>query len=159
MRLLLDTNVLRRLCHPGRNEQVGAWYRGWINYGLAGGDVEIVISAVADYELRRGYMYALSGSKDIRKSLAQLDELCGLWEVQQVSARNLRDAAGLWADARRGGYSTADERAVDWDVIIAAQALEKPAVVVTSNGKHLARYGIDARDWDRIPVPEETEGA
>jgi predicted nucleic acid-binding protein len=159
MRLLLDTNLLRRLCHPSSHADVQEWYRGWLNYGRAGGDVEFVISAVADYELRRGYMYALDRCEDARQSLAHLDKLCHVWEVQQVSPRNFRDAARMWADARRGGFPTAEERAVDWDILIAAQAKEEPAIVVTSNEKHLTCYGVDARDWHKIPVPESGAGA
>ncbi len=159
MRLLLDTNVLRRLCHPNRHADVQAWYRGWVNYGHAGGEVEFVISAIADYELRRGYIYRLDQSHDARTSLENLDELCEVWDVQQISARNFREAARLWADARRGGYSTAPEHDVDWDILIAAQAKEIPAVVVTSNEKHLIRYNVDARDWNKIPVPEDRRDA
>lgn len=159
MRLLLDTNLLVRLCHPSSHADVREWYRDWLNHGRAGGDVEFVISAVADYELRRGYMYALNKGNDTRQSLAQLDELGRTWEVQQISPRNLKDAASMWAEARRGGYSTADERAFDWDILIAAQAKEEPAIVVTRNEKHLTQYGVDARDWHKILVPEDTRGA
>lgn len=166
MRLLLDTNLLRRLCHPSSHADVRAWYRGWLIHGLAGGDVEFVISAVADYELRRGYIYALGQGNDARQSLAQLDDLCGLWEVQQISPRNLRDAAAIWADARRNGTPTASERDVDWDILIAAQAKEMAeqskgvrVVVVTSNATHLKVHGADAKDWHEIPVPEETRSA
>jgi predicted nucleic acid-binding protein len=166
MRLLLDTNLLRRLCHPSGHKDVQSWYRGWINHGLAGGDVEFVISAVADYELRRGYMYALGRRNDARQSLSQLDELCGLWEVQQISPRNLRDAAAMWADARRKGTPTASDRDVDWDILIAAQAKELAerttgvrVVVVTSNAKHFEVHGADAKDWHELPAPEETRGA
>ncbi|MBN8596951.1 MAG: PIN domain-containing protein [Planctomycetes bacterium] len=159
MRLLLDTNMLLRLCHPSSHADVREWYRGWLNHGRAGGDVEFVISAVADYELRRGYMYTLDRSSDARQSLAQLDELCQLWEVQQISARNLHDAASMWADARRNGIPTASDRDVDWDILIAAQAKEEPAIVVTSNQKHFRRYGVEARDWHNILVPEEKPGA
>jgi predicted nucleic acid-binding protein len=91
--------------------------------------------------------------------LERLDYYCQLLGVQQVSAKNFLDAAAMWAQARRGGYPTAPERHVDWDILIAAQAKEIPAVVVTSNEKHLTRYGVDARDWHKVPVPEEAAGA
>lgn len=159
MRLLLDTNLLLRLCHPRKHPDVRGWFQDWLSLAQAGGYVEIAISAAADYELRRGYLWKLDRHDDERKALARLDELCGLFGVQPVSDTVLRDAAGMWADARRGGYSTAPERDVDWDVIIAAQAKEIPAVVVTSNAQHFSRYGVDARDWQKIPVPRDPNGA
>lgn len=135
------------------------WLQDWLSFAQAGGDVEIVISAAADYELRRGYLWKLDRHEDEHRALARLDELCGLLGVHTVSDNVLRDAAGMWAAARRGGYSTASDRDVDWDVIIAAQAKEIPAVVVTTNGQHIQRYGVDARDWDQIPIPQDPNGA
>lgn len=158
MRLLLDTNVLMRLCHPGRYPDVKSWIRTWADYAARAVDVEIIVSAVSDYELRRGYLYKADRKADEDKALERLDQLCELLGVQQISQSNLRVAAQLWADARRGEYSTASERDVDWDVLIAAQAREIPAVVVTSNAKHVKRYGVDAKDWHEIPTPTQEGG-
>lgn len=159
MRLLLDTNLLMRACHPKSHPDVKAWLQGWMLRAQQNVGVDIVISAIADYELRRGYLSELDRKDDERKALERLDELCTLLGVQQVSARNFRDAALMWADARRKGASTAPERDVDWDVLLAAQAQEMPAVVVTRNENHLTRYGVDARDWHRVPIPEDTASA
>ena len=159
MRLLLDTNLLLRLCHPKKHPEVKRWFQGWLAHAQRVGGVDIVVSVVADYELRRGYVSELDRKEDERKALERLDELCVLLGYQQVSAKNFLDAAAMWAAARRGGYSTASERDVDWDVIIAAQAKEIPAVVVTSNERHMSRYGVDARDWHKIPVPEDSSSA
>lgn len=159
MRLLLDTNLLIRVCHPKKHTDVKEWLKGWLAHAGRAAGVEVIISAVADYELRRGYLSELDRKEDERKALERLDQLCAELGVQQVSGKNLRDAAEMWAKARRGGYSTAPERDVDWDVLIAAQAKERPAVVVTRNEDHLTRYGVDARDWFKIPVPENTGGA
>ncbi|HEX9834254.1 MAG TPA: PIN domain-containing protein, partial [Mycobacterium sp.] len=156
MRLLLDTNLLKRVCYPKGHLDVKAWLQAWLDHAGGARGVDIVVSAVADYELRRGYLSELDRKDDERKALERLDQLCAEIGVQQVSAKNFLDAAVMWAKARRAGKSTAPERDVDWDFLIAAQAMEMPAVVVTSNGKHLTRYGVDARDWDKIPVPEET---
>jgi len=155
MRLLLDTNLLRKLCHPSKHSEVREWFQGWLSAADAGRELDIAISAAADYELRRGYLWKLGRHEDERKALDRLDRLCRLLDVQPVSESVLRHAAALWADARRNGYSTAPERDIDWDVIIAAQATEIPAIVVTSNAQHIARYGVAARDWHEIPVPED----
>lgn len=153
MRLLLDTNILRMLCHPKKYRDVKDWFQQWLNRGAAGEAVEIQISAAADYELRRGYLWKLDKHPHERKALDRLNALCHLLGVQPLQNNSLREAAQLWADARLGGYPTAADRDVDWDVIIASQAREQPAVVVTENVKHLARYHIDARNWHELPAP------
>jgi predicted nucleic acid-binding protein len=154
MRLLLDTNLLRRLCHPHRHADVRAWFQGWLSHAGDSGDVEIAVSSVADYELRRGYLWKLDRHEDEPKALRRLDELCELLDCQNVSIDVLRLAAQLWAKARRAGVSTDAESRVDWDVVIAAQATIEPAIVVTSNTSHFTRYGVVARDWDELDVPD-----
>lgn len=60
-------------------------------------------------------------------------------------------AAELWADARRRGYATAGDQALDADVILAAQAitLGGSTIVATTNVGHLGRY-TQALLWDQI---------
>jgi hypothetical protein len=64
-------------------------------------------------------------------------------------------AAELWADSRRTGIPTADPKALDADVILAAQTLlvAKPAaelsLVATTNVDHLNRF-VDTRRWQDI---------
>ena len=64
-----------------------------------------------------------------------------------------RHAAELWAQARLRGFQTAPDHHIDWDVIIASQAIELGAVVVTSNARHFTAYGAEARDWPDITAP------
>lgn len=151
MRLLLDTNALIRLCHPTRHAEIEEWLQRWLAYAQAGGDVELIVSAAADYEARRGYLWKLDKHPDEPKALARLDRFCELLDMYPISVEVLRIAARFWAEARRGGYSTAPERDIDWDVVIAAQAADLTAVVVTNNAGHISRYGVDARDWRDIP--------
>ena len=65
----------------------------------------------------------------------------------------MRTAARLWAEARNAGFPTANDTALDGDVILAAQALaladRQPIVVATTNTKHLERY-VDARLWSDL---------
>ena len=62
-------------------------------------------------------------------------------------------AAALWATARRDGVKTADDRELDCDVILAAQALSmdeaESLVIATTNVRHLSRFA-DARIWQDI---------
>ncbi|MBX9736466.1 MAG: hypothetical protein K2X32_06020 [Phycisphaerales bacterium] len=155
MRLLLDTNLLKRLCHPTKDADVKAWFERVLVYASRHPDTSLYVSAVADYELRRGYHWKLDRHADEQKGLTRLDQLCQALGVHAVTNGVFQDAALLWAQARKGGYSTAHEHALDWDVLLAAQARELNATIVTENTKHLARYGVDARDWSAIPIPAD----
>jgi predicted nucleic acid-binding protein len=152
MRLLLDTNILKKICHPKQHAEVKGWLQGWLGRAAGGDDVEIYVSAAADYELRRGYLWKLDKHPNEPKALRRLDQLLELLDLKPVSNDHLRAAAVHWAAARRGGYATAPERDVDWDVIIASQAAEMQAVVVTNNTEHLLRYGVEAKDCSEIPA-------
>jgi hypothetical protein len=60
----------------------------------------------------------------------------------------------LWALARTEGYATADDSALDCDVILAAQAQLAAedgfvVTVATTNVGHLGRF-VDARPWEAI---------
>jgi hypothetical protein len=86
----------------------------------------------------------------------RLDELRNhLGHYIPITTAAMHKAAELWADARRRGLATADEKEIDADVILAAQALlftglTDTLVVATDNVGHLSRY-LDARHWRDIP--------
>jgi len=66
----------------------------------------------------------------------------------------MRLASDLWAQARKGGWATADPHALDGDVILAAQALALTPtptglVVATGDVAHLSR-DLSAREWTTI---------
>jgi predicted nucleic acid-binding protein len=138
--LLLDTNVLGRICHPRKYQEVRAWFR------LAAGQHELLLSELADYELRRELLHIGS-----RLSLARLDELTRELRYIPVTTATWRSAARLWAYLRRTGKPSASERALDGDVILAAQALAESAVVVTSNTKHFEAL-VTSMDWPDVPM-------
>lgn len=63
-------------------------------------------------------------------------------------------AAQLWADARNQGTPTADAKALDADVILAATALaylsvDSEVTIATTNIRHLARF-VSAATWRTI---------
>lgn len=60
-----------------------------------------------------------------------------------------RAAARLWAAQRRGGRITGE--GLDGDVLIAAQAIEEGAAIVTMNEKHFEGL-VDVLSWSAVPL-------
>lgn len=115
--------------------------------GLIAAGTPVLISEVADFEVRRGLLL-----HRLAASIVALDALkTRLWYLP-ISTSTMLRAAELWADARRAGRSTADPKSLDGDVIIAAQALEADAIVATENVRHLARF-VDTVAWHTIVPP------
>lgn len=134
--VVLDTGPLGRIAHPRSNPEIGAWLEALLASG-----VEVVVPAIASYELRRSFL--LAGPA---RSIAVLDELEAVLRYLPLSDEAIRHAAALWADARKLGIPTADPKELDCDVLLAAQALEVQGIVATENVGHLARY-VTAKHW------------
>jgi len=71
-----------------------------------------------------------------------------------LETTHLEEAAKLWALARNTGLPTSDPKALDGDVILAAQALSlrntAPGLIVaTTNPNHISRY-VTADLWTNI---------
>jgi predicted nucleic acid-binding protein len=110
----------------------------------------VAIPEIADYEVRRGLI--LAGAIEGIKRLDELREDLGYYIP--ISTDAMRRAAELWADARRKGIATADDKEIDADVILAAQAmlftgLTDRLIVATYNARHLSRY-VNAQHWRDI---------
>lgn len=140
MRLLLDTAVLGEVCHPRKYGEV----RSWLARAVLHHDV--LISEVADYELRRELLRIGSHG-----SLDRLDELTRELTYVPMATSTWRAAAKLWATLRRGGTVTAAPNALDGDVLIAAQALAEGATVVTPNVRHFEAI-VSALAWRDVPL-------
>jgi len=128
LRLLLDTAVLGEVCHPRKYGDV----RGWLARVVI--HHEILISEVADYELRRELLRIGS-----HHSLARLDELTRELSYVPMATSTWRAAAKLWATLRRGGIVTASPTALDGDVLIAAQAIAEGATAYSGRSGRLFR--------------------
>ena len=64
----------------------------------------------------------------------------------------MRQAASFWAEARRQGRPTANDMALDGDVILAAQAATlgtADVVIATTNVAHLSRF-LPSELWQNI---------
>jgi predicted nucleic acid-binding protein len=88
------------------------------------------------------------------KSIRRLDDLKFALIYLPITTEVMLKAAQMWAQVRQQGKPTADDKALDGDVILAAQAIligseEYPVIVATSNPKHLSLF-VDARDWQDI---------
>jgi predicted nucleic acid-binding protein len=146
--IVLDSGPLGDACrkrgHPDV-ERLTLWH----HQARANGAI-LAIPEIADYEVRRGLL--LNGAIE---GIGRLDALrAELRFYIPISTDAMRRAAELWADARRKGYATADDKEIDADVILAAQALlfsglHDTLLVATYNAKHLSRY-VDAHHWARI---------
>jgi predicted nucleic acid-binding protein len=147
MKLLLDTNILSRLCHPARAEDyaLGEWF------GAISREPELFcLPEIADYETRRGLLQvALQSGRSTTRSLRRLDELGDSLAYLPLSTSVMRRAAFLWASARFAGLPTG--ASLDADVILAAQALEISGAVITNNPRHLGRFVASYR-WQDIPL-------
>ncbi len=115
--------------------------------------IDVCISEIADYEVRRELMRSESN-----KGIERLDALKDTLRYVPLTTVAINRAAALWAKARNEGTSTADPHALDGDVIVAAQALMEAEamslqpdefVIATINMWHIARYG-NAALWQDI---------
>lgn len=135
-KLLLDSGPLGRLTHPRQNTDIARWLKSVLSSG-----VSVTIPEIADYELRRELLRLGNAT-----SVSRLDEIEQELGYAAISTGTMRRAAELWAAARKAGRPTADDKALDADVILAAQAEAAGAIVVTDNPGHLGRF-VPTIDW------------
>jgi predicted nucleic acid-binding protein len=145
--IVLDAGPVGIVTNP-RESATSLACKAWLWNQLASG-VRVVIPEIADYEIRRELLRA-----GRRKGLARLDKLADEIGYLPIDTEVMRLAAAIWAEARQKGWPTADDKALDADVILAAQAnlaeLDGPVIVATTNPGHLARFVTDAREWSAI---------
>jgi hypothetical protein len=123
----------------------------WLTSAWAGGAL-IVLPEIVDYEVRRE-LIRIGAVGSIRR-LDEMQGPKGVFDYAPLTTAVMRRAASLWAEIRLAGMGTADPKALDGDVILAAQALEFGGVgdvltVITSNPGHLVRY-VPVGDWSEV---------
>jgi predicted nucleic acid-binding protein len=134
--VLLDAGPLGLVTNPRRARQSVAcaqWLQALVRHGS-----RVLVPEIADYEVRRELLRA-----NKVRGLARLDALAGLLEYLPLTTAAMRQAAIFWAQARQQGRPTADDKALDGDVILAAQAMTLGAtdvVIATTNVGHLSRF-------------------
>ena len=145
--VVLDTGVLGLLTHPS-NASEPRKCKEWLNT-LLWQDVFLHVPEIADYELRRELL-----RMDSTRAISHLDALRSVIGYLPITTAAMMKAAEFWADARKAGKPTADTKAIDVDVILAAQAVllagpDDLSIVATNNVRHF-RWFIDARRWQDI---------
>jgi hypothetical protein len=83
-----------------------------------------------------------------------LDELVDKLLYVPITTSIMRRAAQLWAEVRWKGWTTADKKELDGDVILGAQweseqVKASQVIVATTNISHL-RLVSDAHEWRSI---------
>jgi len=148
--ILLDAGPLGKITNPNatpENDECREWFGE-----LLRAHVQIFLPEIADYEVRRELLRA-GKAEGIRR----LDELKAVVRYLPINTQAMLNAAQFWAEARRGGQPAADDKALDGDVILAAQAAVirtrgYDPVIATTNPKHLERF-VAAKFWKEIVVP------
>jgi len=140
--VVLDTGPVGMITNPnasGANRECYQWMESLVSRG-----VQVWVPEIADYEVRRELLRA-----NKTRGIARLDLLKNSIGYLPLSTPIMLKAAELWAQARRSGMPTADPKALDCDVILAAQALVVQGLVATENVGHLSRF-VEARHWREI---------
>lgn len=148
--ILLDAGPLGMVTNP-KSSAVTERCTRWLISMLANGAI-VAIPEIADYEVRRELLRAGK-----QRGLARLDRLQGQLRYLPITTEVMRQAADFWAQARQRGYPTADDKDLDSDMILAAQAVSaRPyfdeVIIATTNVGHLSRF-VDARKWENIVLP------
>jgi predicted nucleic acid-binding protein len=145
--VLLDAGPLGLVTNPKASPETLAC-KGWLEALLLSG-AEVRIPEIADYEVRRELLRA-----DKFRGVQRLDDLKKVLGYVPLTTLTMLKAAELWAQIRKQGKSTADDRALDGDVILAAQATllareGNNIVIATTNVGHLARF-VQAKQWKDV---------
>ncbi len=140
--VLLDAGPLGMISNPSATSANLKCYN-WMESLLMSG-CQIIVPEIADYEVRRELLRAGK-----TRGLERLDLLKFTLEYLPLTTDIMLKAAELWAKARNQGTPTADPKALDCDVISAAQALSVNGLIATENIGHLSLF-VEAKDWRDI---------
>ncbi len=148
MVILLDAGPLGLITNP-RASQETRECNLWLE-SLILKRIQVKIPEIADYEVRRELLRA-----DKFKGIERLDALKRYLDYVPLTTQTMLTAAQFWAQVRKQGMSTADDKALDGDVILAAQAAMiqdegNEVIIATTNVGHLSRLG-NAKEWRNIP--------
>ncbi|RMG32307.1 MAG: PIN domain-containing protein [Planctomycetota bacterium] len=159
MDCFLDTGILGLVTNPQANEEAEACNR-WLEQLLRAGH-RACVAEICDYELRRELLRLefkrASGYEKWAAARARLDALKNALHYVPITTTAMLRAAELWAKARNSGRPTADDKALDADMILTAQVLTFAAdnqasgrtLIATTNVGHLSLFA-EAHRWNEI---------
>ena len=145
--VLLDAGPLGLASHP-KSTPRGVACVGWLQSLIQAG-TRVIIPEIADYEVRRELLRARKIA-----GLARLDLLKQTLTYAPLTTSVMLKAAACWAQARQIGKPTADDKRLDADMIISAQAVlfrdaGHDVIVATDNTAHLSLF-VPAARWQDI---------
>jgi len=145
---MLDTAPLGMVTNPKTSSAICQECKLWLD-DLPLKGYEVMLPEITDYELRREL---LRGGKIA--GIRRLDQMKATITYRPITTKVMLKAAELWAEARQRGQPTADPKALDGDVILAAQATlvaeeGNEVIIATTNVGHLSQF-VDARNWRLI---------
>ncbi|MEM7535914.1 MAG: PIN domain-containing protein [Chloroflexota bacterium] len=107
-----------------------------IGHALVRGD-EIYLCPVVYHEIYRGLLY-----RDTKRLLADFLNLIDNTAIQPFTQDDWTEASVMWAEMRRTGNTVGE-----MDILIAAYAKMRNAIVVTNNEKHFIPLGVPVENW------------
>ena len=146
--IILDSGPLGMVTNPSAKSVQTQDCQQWIRRLYQAG-YTIAVPEIADYEVRRELLRS-----NRTKSVELLDQLKLNMLYLPITTQAIMSAAELWAIARQTGQATADPKALDGDVILAAQVMDAfgsdaDAIVATTNVAHINRF-VRADLWQNI---------
>ena len=136
---ILDTGPLGAVAHPHANRILTQKLMT-----LLQAQDTVIVPEICDYEVRRNLLL-----EKLDQSIEKLDQLKQTLAYLPLTTDAMLKAAEFWAEIRRKHKRTADDKALDGDVILAAQAFLVGATVVTENVTHLEEF-VPVLKWQDI---------
>jgi predicted nucleic acid-binding protein len=134
---LPDTNTIECILEKRRDAHIRIKEK---LQAVLGQNALVIMSPVVFYELAR-----LLYKKKAEKQLASLEKLVNFFNWCDLNRTTWESGSKLWANCRRKGKPTGE--GLDADVLIAAQAKEHDAIVVTENVRHFQYLGANYESW------------
>jgi predicted nucleic acid-binding protein len=148
MKIIIDAGPLGLLTNKNTKNVDITECRVWAKSLLKNG-FKICIPEIAYYEVRR----ELVRTKKLEgvKRLDSLKDVEG-FEYIKITTDIIVKASEIWAWARNTGQKTANDDALDADVILAATAIIKSQeegiiFIATTNVQHIQRYYTNTKNW------------
>lgn len=145
--ILLDAGPLGLITNPRASQETRECNQ-WLE-SLALKEIQVKIPEIADFEVRRELLRA-----DKFKGIERLNDLQKYLDYVPLTTQTMLKAAQFWAQVRKQGIPTADDKALDGEMILAAQAIliqdvGHEVIIATTNVGHLSRLA-QAKKWRDI---------